>query len=279
MNRIIIITGANRGIGKETVRALAKYNNHTIIMACRNVEKSIPVCELIQQESRNPNIEIMELDLGSIASIKAFVNRFREKYGRLNILINNAGMTSRTYGKTQDGLEQVVGTNYFGTYLLTSLLISLFPAGEDNRIINLSSMIYKFGSFKIGKLNEYRWVKAYAVSKYLVLLFTMELAERLKERGISVNAVHPGIVSTTIMMTNRWYDVIINLMLMPFYINEETGAKTSIYLAVAGEVKGISGAYFSKGKQKRIPKMYQNTALQQELWEETEKILENPMFR
>src|SRR5512138_3842331 len=105
MQRVIIITGANRGIGYETARALAKNQNHLIIMACRNLEKSIPVGESIKLESHNPNIQVMALDLGSLASIREFVTRFREKYARVNILINNAGTNSQTDGKTKDGFE------------------------------------------------------------------------------------------------------------------------------------------------------------------------------
>jgi NAD(P)-dependent dehydrogenase (short-subunit alcohol dehydrogenase family) len=277
MNRVIIITGANRGIGKATVRGLASNPKSTIIMACRNLVKSIPVCEEIKRETQNPNIEVMELDLGSFESIRSFVANFNHRYGRVNVLINNAGMTSRTYGQTRDGFEQIVGTNYFGTFLLTRLLLPLFLEGADNRIINLSSMIYKYGAFKIEKLQRYRWVKAYAVSKYLILLFTFELAERLKSRTgapeITVNAVHPGIVSTPIMMTNRWYDMIIDLMLKPFYVNEETGAKPSIHLAASEDVRGITGGYFSKGKLTAVPKRFQNPALRKELWETTERIL------
>lgn len=272
MQRVIIITGANRGIGYETARNLAKHENH-IIMACRNLEKSIPACESIKKESHNPNIEVMALDLGSLASIREFVTKVREKYGRVNVLINNAGMTSRTYGKTQDGFEQIVGTNYFGTYYLTRLLLPLFPAGADNRIINVSSSIYKYGFFYLNRLNRYRWFKAYAVSKYLILLFTLELAERMKSKGITVNAAHPGIVSTGIMYTNRWYDCIIDLLCKPFFVNEAEGAKTSIYLAASDEVKGKTGGYFSKGKETKIPKGYLKPELRKKLWEETEKLV------
>ena len=274
MNEIkVIVTGSNRGIGKETALALAK-NNYTIIMACRNVENAQKVCDEIKKESHNDNVFVLELDLSSIASIKSFAASYQKTFQTVNILINNAGLTSHKYEKTMDGLEKVVGTNYFGTFFLTKLLLPLFEPGKDNRIINMSSDFYKFGRFKINKLNDYHWVKAYAVSKYLILLFTLELAEKLKVDGITVNAVHPGVVKTKIMMTNSWYDIIINLILFPMYINEKEGASTSIYLAQSDELKGITGKYFTKCKPLAIPKKFNDIELRKELWNASESIFQ-----
>ncbi len=272
--RIAIITGSNRGIGKETARALA-LQKYTVVMACRNIEKANLACEDIQHESSNTNVYSMELDIGSRASIRLFVKRFVDRFSYVNVLINNAGLTSRTYEKTVDGLEKVVGTNYFGTYFLTRLLIPYFEQGKDNRVVNLCSDIYKFGKFSIEKLNDYHWVKAYAVSKYLILLFTLELAERLKGSGITVNAVHPGVVRTTIMMTNRWYDSIIHLILLPLYINEVEGAQTSIYVASSDEVQGETGKYYIKCEPREIAKRYTNKELRKRVWEESEKMFKS----
>lgn len=268
----IIITGANRGIGKEVARALAKTNN-TIIMACRNIEAANTVCKAIRLESGNKNIDVMKLDLSSLLSILQFVEAFRNKHRYVNILINNAGVFSKKHQHTQDGFEETIGVNYFGTFLLTHLLLSYFPEGMDNRIINMTSSIYKMGQFKVSKLNDYRWFKAYAVSKYAILLFTLELADKLKIRNISANVVHPGIVTTSIMKMNKWYDFIIEILLKPYYISEEEGAKTSVYLTQSEEVRTITGKYYEKGQIKKIPNRYDSKDLRKELWDTTEKIL------
>jgi NAD(P)-dependent dehydrogenase (short-subunit alcohol dehydrogenase family) len=270
--KVIIITGANRGLGKQTTLELAKAGN-IIIMACRNIQTSVPICEEIRQESGNDNIEVMELDLSSQASIHQFVENLKLRYEKVNILINNAGITSRYSQKTIDGLDLVVGTNYFGPYLLTSLIIPIFAQNEDNRIINITSNIYPYGQYDFRKINEYKWVKAYAVSKYLVLLFTLELAERLKEKGITVNAVHPGVVKTTIMFTKKWYDAIINTILLPFYVSVEEGAKTIVYLAASDDIKGITGQYFYKNKIKKVSNRYNDVKERKELFNRTNKIL------
>ena len=268
----IIITGANRGIGRQIARALAKTDN-TIIMACRNVEAANTVCKAIRLESGNRNIDVMELDLSSLISIRKFVEAFRNKHRYVNILINNAGVFSRKHQHTQDGFEETIGINYFGTFLLTNLLLSHFPVGMDNRIINTTSGIYRIGQFKVSKLNDYRWLKAYAVSKYAILLFTLELAERLETRNISANVVHPGIVATSIMKMNKWYDFIIQILLMPYYISEEEGAKPSVYLSQSEEVRAITGRYYNKCQIQKVPKRYDNKALRKKLWDTTEKTL------
>jgi NAD(P)-dependent dehydrogenase (short-subunit alcohol dehydrogenase family) len=161
---------------------------------------------------------------------------------------------------TEDGFGNIMAVNTIGPYLLTKLLIPHFPPGHDNRIINLSSWIYRFGKFSIGKLHNYRYVKAYSVSKYAQLLITLELAGALKEKGITVNAVNPGTVRTTIMITNKWlFDLIINILMAPLYVDVKEGAKTCIYLAASGDVKHETGKFYRKCRPVRIPKWYRST--------------------
>lgn len=223
--RIAIVTGANRGIGRETALGLARQGL-TVGMACRNLEQAEATRIELARESGNESIFALPLDLASKESIRAFVDAFRKRYGRLDILVNNAGISNTREARTVEGREPIVGTNYFGTFALT-LLLPLFEKGADNRIINLVSNIYKLGRFDPARVDGYRWVKACAVSKYTLLLFTPELAERLRGRGIAVNAVHPGIVRMSIMYVNRWCDSIIKTILAPFFVDPAEGASTS----------------------------------------------------
>jgi NAD(P)-dependent dehydrogenase (short-subunit alcohol dehydrogenase family) len=162
---------------------------------------------------------------------------------------------------TEDGFENIMAVNTIGPYLLTKFLVPHFPLGEDNRNINLSSWMYKYGKFSIKKMAKYRYVQAYAVSKYAQLLVTLELADELKEKGITVNAVNPGTVRTTIMLTNKWlYDLIINILMAPLYVDVKEGAKTCIHLATSDEVKNKTGNFYRKCKPVTIPKRYNNKA-------------------
>jgi len=276
-NSIVIVTGANRGIGKQTAIALAK-RKYKVVIACRNVEQAQIVANEIRSDSGNPNVFAYELDLASFDSIRHFAKAFSENFGKLNILINNAGITTQDYEITPDGFEKTIQTNSIGPYLLTKMLLPLFPERADNRIINLSSDIYKMGLFTLGKLNTYHWVKAYAVSKYAQLLITFKLAEVLIERGITVNAVHPGVVRTNIMLTRKWYDSIINLILAPLYIDETKGAEPTVHLAVSSDLKGVTGKYFKRFTDTKVRTKYRNENQMNKLYDFYELICSNLLF-
>jgi NAD(P)-dependent dehydrogenase (short-subunit alcohol dehydrogenase family) len=258
MDRIAIVTGSDRGMGKETALALAE-KQYTVIMACIDIQNANRTCDEIKKISGNDKVFVYKIDLSSIASITQFVQSFLQNFNRVNILINNAGIITMDYEITEDGFEKIMAVNSIGPYLLTKLLIPHFPLGEDNRIITMSSWIYTFGKFSIDKMNNYHYVKAYAVSKYAQLLITLELAEGLKERGITINAVNPGTVRTKIMVTNkRLYDFIINILMAPLYIEPKDGAKTGIYLATSDDVKNETGNLYRKCKPLRVSKNYNN---------------------
>jgi NAD(P)-dependent dehydrogenase (short-subunit alcohol dehydrogenase family) len=266
-----VITGANRGIGKQTAIALARLG-HTVIMACRNVDAAALACSEVKAASGNDDVFVMELDISSSKSIRSFVQAYSERFKELHILVNNAGVSKNSRELTEDGFEMNVGTNFFGTYLLTSLLVPLFPENADCRIVIVTSNIYKIGGFRLDRIDRYRWFKAYAVSKYMLLLYSMWLSGQLKDRGIKVNAVHPGIVRTSIMYTGRWYDAIIKLLLAPFFVSVEDGAKGHVHLATA---EGIgTGDYYEKSRVVKIPRRYISDRKTQELMEYSAKYME-----
>jgi len=137
-DKIVMITGANRGIGRETTRALAK-KGAIIIMACRHLEKAEPVGELIQRESKNPNVQVMQLDLASLDSIRNFTREFKARYQKLDVLINNAGVFCMKREETEEGFEKTMGVNHLGHFLLTHELLPILENTPEARIINLSS--------------------------------------------------------------------------------------------------------------------------------------------
>ena len=269
--KTVLITGADGDIGRNTTKGIAE-NDSQIIMACIDLEQAKPVLDEIVKETNNDNIELMQLDLSSQSNIKKFAKNFTEKYSCLDVLINNAGVFSLKRFETEDALERTIGINYFGHFLLTNLLLPVLKKADEARIINVSSDSYKQSKFDLNNLQtdiKYTGLKAYTASKLALILFTQELAEQLSDKNISVNALHPGHVSTELWnMWERpkWYQSLILRILNMFLISPEKGAETSIYLACADEVKGISGKYFSKKKLVKVSSKYNNIQIQKELW-------------
>jgi NAD(P)-dependent dehydrogenase (short-subunit alcohol dehydrogenase family) len=258
MDRIAIVTGSDRGMGKETALALAE-NHCTVIMACIDTENANRTGEEIKKTSGSDMVFVYKIDLSSIASIRQFVESFLQNFDHVNILVNNAGITTPRREITEDGFERTMAINSIGPYILTRLLTPYFPAGEDNRIVNVSSWFYTYGKFSIAKIHSYWYVKAYAVSKYAQLLIALELSDSLKEKGITINAANPGTVRTGIIITNiKWWDFLLNVFLTRIYITPKEGAKTCIYLASSDEVKNATGKYYSMCKPLSVSKKYNN---------------------
>jgi NAD(P)-dependent dehydrogenase (short-subunit alcohol dehydrogenase family) len=269
--KTVLITGADGDIGRNTTKGIAQKGAR-IIMACIDLNQAKPVLDEIVKETNNNNIEIMHLDLSSQSNIHKFAENFTAKYSCLDVLINNAGFFSLKRFETEDALERTIGINYFGHFLLTNLLLPVLKKADEARIINVSSDSYKQSKFDLNNLQtdiKYTGLKAYTASKLALILFTQELAEQLSDKNISVNALHPGHVSTELWnMWERpkWYQSLILRILNMFLISPEKGAETSIYLACSDEVKEISGKYFSKKKPVKVSSKYNNIQIQEELW-------------
>lgn len=198
--KVIIITGANNGIGFENTKEFAR-KNATVIMACRNLSKGQKALEKVKNNVPDGQIELMELDLANISSIKRFATSFKEKYSKLDILLNNAGIMMVPYRKTADGFESQIGTNHLGHFTLTALLFDVLKQTSGSRIINVSSEGHNFGEMDWNDFmfeKKYGRVKAYGRSKLANLLFTYELDRRLKAKNIPVLALasHPGTANT-----------------------------------------------------------------------------------
>ncbi|CRK91452.1 CLUMA_CG005121, isoform A [Clunio marinus] len=273
--KTVIVTGSNSGIGKETVRDLAKRGCR-IIMACRNLLSANQYRDEIANQTGNQNIVVMKLDLSSLQSVREFSRSFLEKESRLDVLIHNAGYAN-TFTKTVsvDGIELTMATNHYGPFLLTHLLIDILKKSAPSRIIVVASSWYRVWSPDIENLNPIDnnpWLLYYA-SKGCNIMFTMELAKRLQGTNVTANCLHPGVIDTGIWRNTH------TLLKPGLFIwsklmkNPVIGAQTTIYLATSEEVKDVSGKYFKDCKEDEPRPYITNPEKCLTLWEESIKIV------
>lgn len=202
--KVVVITGANTGLGKENARALAG-RNATVVLAVRSEEKGHAAAEEIRGANPSARLVVNTLDLASLESVRNFVDCFSSHHDRLDLLINNAGVMFCPFAQTADGFEMQFGTNHLGHFALTLLLLPLLRGTPDSRVVNVASLAHRGARLDLDDLNwrtrKYNTQTAYCDSKLANLLFTLELAQRLRshENWPLVVAAHPGMTQTDLM--------------------------------------------------------------------------------
>ena len=273
-DKVVMVTGANSGIGKATSIALAE-KGATVVMVARNKEKGEAARSEIVTKSGMNSIDLLLADLSSLESVRQLVAEFRKKYSKLHVLINNAGLFNQRRRVTTDGYENTFATNYLAPFLLTNLQLDLLKANAPSRIINVSPVGHYNGHINFDDLNlekEYGGWKAYGQSKLALVLFTHELAKKLQGTGVTVNAVHPGTVATNIW--SRPLGPVGFIMALPklFMTSPEKGAETIVYLASSPDAKSLSGEYLEKLKVKKSSDESYNEEIAQRLWDVSAKL-------
>lgn len=277
--KVVIVTGANSGIGYETALDLAR-RGAKVILACRDDRRGQAAAEDVIKKTGNKNVFYKNLDLASLDSIRKFAEDFKRTENKLDVLINNAGGIGYRKEKTADGILLGMQTNYFGPFLLTILLVPLLKKAESGRIIMVSSVMHKYGSIDFDALNEEsRWRdiygnEMYSCSKLCAILFSNELARRLKDTRITVNSVHPGFVRTSIANN---YDgitkIFLNFVYSALFRNPIEGAQTVIYLAVSEDLGEVTGKYFADCKESKASKTAMDEELASQLWRYSEQLV------
>ncbi len=271
---LAIITGADGGMGTEITRAVAMAGYH-VIMACYNPEKAEPVRQRLIRETGNTDLEILPIDLASMESVAAFAGLVLERAHKIALLMNNAGTLETGLHITVDGMERTVSVNYVGPYLLTRKLLPLMDRGT--RIVNMVSCTYAIGKLQFpdfflrGRKGNFWRIPIYSNTKLALLLFTLELAERVKERGITVNAADPGVVSTDIITMHQWFDPLTDIFFRPFIRTPRQGASTAIGLLLDKEAEGRTGTFNLSNHPKALSDKYVNHVQKRLLWDETEE--------
>jgi NAD(P)-dependent dehydrogenase (short-subunit alcohol dehydrogenase family) len=269
-----LITGATAGIGEVAARELAR-RGATVVLVGRSATKSRALVEQIQTQTGNPAVEGLLADLSSLAEVRRLAQQVQERHARLHVLINNAGALFLKRQESVDGFELTFALNHLAYFLLTSLLLDTLRASAPARIINVSSRAHRRAVLDFSDLQHrqsYGGLQVYSESKLENLLFTYELARRLEGTGVTVNALHPGVVATRFGTNNgrlsRWLRPVADL----FCISAEAGARTIVYLATAPEVEGVTGKYFIDEKAvPSSPASYDRDAAAR-LWQLSEEL-------
>ncbi len=274
--KLCLITGATDGIGKETAKCLAGFNERLILVG-RDQSKGESVRNELMVQTGNDQIDIMTADLSNMNAIQNLSAEIHKKYNKLNVLINNAGAFFSKREITDDGFEKTFALNHLGYFLLTKLLLDLIKKGKNPRIINVASGAHIGATLDFDNLqgkNDYSGWAAYKRSKLMNIMFTYKLAELLKDTPITVNTLHPGFVRTRFGDNNTGIVGIgLNLAKKIGAISIKKGAETSVFLATSPTVKGVSGKYFVKCKPEKSSSLSYNKSDIDRLWRTTDKYL------
>lgn len=283
-NKIILVTGASDGIGKETAMTLAKQG-HAIIIHGRNKQKLQAVYNDIKAETGNTNIDMFTADFLSFAEIKRFADTIKQKYDRLDILINNAGAQFTDKRETTiDGHEKTMMINVFAPFLLTTLLLDLLKKSPSARVVTVSSASHKMGGKPnlndIELKNNYTMSRAYGFSKLYVIWVMRHFITETKKSGINnitFNCVHPASTQTNLAResSSSLRFRIIMFLWKPMLISLAKGAKSSIEAAVSPELEGVTGKYFGPKGEEKVSDKYYSTQNEQIIWDYCLKVTED----
>ena len=262
--KTVLVTGATSGIGKVAALELARQGARVVALG-RSQEK---LDEL-------HGVEKLRCDLSSLRDIQRAAAEFRQRFGQLHVLLNNAGGVNAAREVTKDGYERTFAVNHLAYFELTRELLDVIKASAPARIVNVASEASHFAGVKLDDLQlEKRWgkMRAYGASKRMNLLFTFELARRLEGTGVTVNALHPGTVYSGFGGGTGLLRLGIELY-RPFMLTPEQGAQTAIWLCSSPDVEGITGKYFYKKRPIKAVSQAYDRDLQKALWDESERLV------
>ncbi len=279
--RYALVTGGSSGIGLETARGLAPHVEVVGIVG-RNRARLDAAADALK--STGARIETFQADFSSLAEVRRLASEVRDRFESLSVLVNNAGVWHKERTLSKDGYEDTFAVNHLAHFLLTNELKPLLLAGAPSRVVNVSSSMHARPRhlhwddlmFERG----WRGFRVYSHSKLANVLFSNELARRWSDLGISSNALHPGNVRSRITRNNAFLNLLHRSPIARMFImSEAEGAETSVYLATAPELEGVSGRYFDRMQEKSPGKTAQDEEAAQRLWEVSERLIADAIGR
>lgn len=281
--KVVVVTGSNVGIGLETAVGVAE-RGATTVLACRNQGKAEAAAKSVTQRTWNDDVHVVVLDLADLASVRKAADDIVSRWGRLDVLVNNAGGTWTQRQLTAQGIEYTFGVNHLGPFYLTNLLLPRLRADAPSRVVCVTSVGHHFtrGGLNFDDLQSerrYEGMEAYCRSKLANVLFVRELARREAGSGVTANAAHPGWVRSSFGMDGDTTGVTGFGMrvIRPVQISPRRGARTSVYLATSPDVADKTGMYWVRSKPGHVSRQATDAAARR-LWEESERLLASSGF-
>lgn len=271
----VLITGPTEGIGRATAFALAERGARLHLL-CRNPKKAEVLRAELVSKYGEVDVELYLADLGNFDEVRNAARAFIERNEPLDVLVNNAGVITTRRILLDNGQEQMFAVNHLGHFLLTTLLLDPLKRAEQGRVVVVASEAYRF--CRGIRFDDLQWNQGFSTfptyghSKLANILFTRELAKRLRGTRVTVNALHPGGVRSQLGAQNTWYAGRILALVKPFLRTAERGAETSVYLATSNEVTTTTGEYFYDCKPKKTKPSARDREQAQRLWDVSERI-------
>ncbi|XP_032424522.1 dehydrogenase/reductase SDR family member 13-like [Xiphophorus hellerii] len=277
--KTVIVTGSNTGIGKTTAIELAKRGAR-VILACRSKQRGEAALQDVKRESGSNQVVFMQLDLASLKSVRSFAENFLKTEPRLDILVNNAGLFN--FGRTEDGFGMTFGVNHLGHFLLTNLLLDRLKECGPSRVVNVSSGAHNWGRVDFDCLNTHKTLRTgtsfvdgqrvYADSKLCNVLFTYELAKRLKGTKVTCYSLHPGVVRTDIIRNASPTFQLVALNGLRFFMKTPLqGSQTTLHCALHEGIEHLSGRHFSNCTARDVLAKAKDPVTAKKLWEISER--------
>ena len=269
-----LVTGGTSGIGKASAVAFAAMGANVVIVG-RNPERGEAALRDIKGQSHSDSVELMLADLSVQDEVRRMADEFLRRHDRLDVLANNAGLVQSRRTETADGMETTLATNHLAPFLLTNLLLHRLKESVPSRVITVSSEAERMGNIDFDDIQsrqKYRGFPVYGMTKLANIMFTNELAERLKGTSVTANCLHPGAVGTNFGKNNAGPMALFFRLAKPFMRTPERGADTLIWLASSADVDGVSGKYFSDRKEIEAKEIAYDPSARRRLWEISEEL-------
>ena len=277
--RTVLVTGATSGIGLETATALAR-GGARLLLAARDPERGATARDQVRRETPRAEVEVVDLDLASLASVRSCAARVADRVERLDVLVNNAGSVFGERRTTEDGFEATIGVNHLGPYLLTRLLLPTLHAAPTARVVTVASTAHRQGELDLDDLmfdhRPYRSMVVYATSKLANVVFARALAERVRGTGITSNSLHPGTVRSGFGREGHPLLQFGVRIAAPLFVDARRGASTSVFVAAHPAMAGVTGQYVSRRRIARPSPAARDDDLARRLWDRSAALVGLP---
>jgi retinol dehydrogenase 14 len=272
--RVCVITGATRGIGRATVDGLAALDARLVLL-CRRRDDGDRIAAELAAAERGPPADVIEVDLSSQRAIREAADTLRERYPRVHVLINNAGVIPQQRETTVDGLEMQFAVNHLAYFMLTGLLLDRLAGAAPARVVNVTSGAHQGGTIDLADLQSQRRydpVRVYGRTKLANVLFTYELARRIRSSGVTANCLHPGVIATRLLADYMNVPMVGGAVAQTFGGDPSEGADATVHLAASPELETVTGRYFVGRRESRSSPASYDETLQRRLWEESARL-------